>query len=315
MQLKQLEYLVKIAECGSITQASEQLYVSQPSLTKSIMNLEQEYGVQLLVRKPRGIELTADGRSFVHYARRVLTAANALESNFSGAQEAARSRLFLATQQLDFVYDLFLQTYADNQDRNVHYNLVETDRSDVTRQVLDGKADLGLLVRNMSDAKSFLWYTEAKHLDIYVLDQASCCAFVGPRSPYYSRTAISFFEASQCMTIALDMEPQAKQDLYFDNSDTHFNDGQMIFVNTISACERFLTNTDGLLYVSKWTIGCFQNPELHLLQIEQNASGNLLSDNELLWLKRAGEQLNPTELQFIHHLYRYFNKPVPASVR
>lgn len=54
MKMKQLEYLLKIAECGSITKASEQLFVSQPTLTKAVMNLEEEYGVQLLVRKTRG---------------------------------------------------------------------------------------------------------------------------------------------------------------------------------------------------------------------------------------------------------------------
>ena len=70
MKMKQLEYLIKIAECGSISKAAQELYISQPSLTKAISSLEEEFHVQLLLRKPRGVELTIEGKSFLHYARR-----------------------------------------------------------------------------------------------------------------------------------------------------------------------------------------------------------------------------------------------------
>lgn len=82
MQLRQLEYIIKIAESGSITQAAEQLFISHPSLTKSILQLEQEYGIQIFVRKPRGIELTNDGKEFIHYAKAVLTATEMLNQRF-----------------------------------------------------------------------------------------------------------------------------------------------------------------------------------------------------------------------------------------
>ena len=55
MNMKQLEYFIKIAECGSISRAAQELYVSQPSLTKAIGGLEEEFHVQLLLRKPRGV--------------------------------------------------------------------------------------------------------------------------------------------------------------------------------------------------------------------------------------------------------------------
>ena len=69
MKIKQLEYLLEVVECGSISKAAQQLFVSQPSLTKSIMGLEEEYGIQILIRKPRGIELTEEGKRFIHYAQ------------------------------------------------------------------------------------------------------------------------------------------------------------------------------------------------------------------------------------------------------
>ncbi|MBQ5699651.1 MAG: LysR family transcriptional regulator, partial [Lachnospiraceae bacterium] len=50
MQIKQLEYLVKIVENGSISKAAEQLYITQPNLTKAVSSLEKEYGIRLFNR-------------------------------------------------------------------------------------------------------------------------------------------------------------------------------------------------------------------------------------------------------------------------
>ena len=57
MRLVQLEYFIKIAECGSITKAAQELYVSQPSLTKAIASLEAEYDIKLLERTSKGVRI------------------------------------------------------------------------------------------------------------------------------------------------------------------------------------------------------------------------------------------------------------------
>lgn len=308
MRLKQLQYLIKVVECGSITQAAQQLYVSQPSLTKSILSLEEEYHIQILVRKPRGIELTAEGRDFVHYARGVLSAVDALKSNSSGS-EPPKSRLFIATQQLDFVYDLFVQACRYHDSQNLHYNLVETDRNDVVQQVLDGHVDLGLTVRASIDAKNFLWNTEAKRLEVYVIDTAPVFLAVGPDSPLYDRDTVSGEEILPCMQVALDMESQAKQAVHFDATYTHFNKSRIIFCNTVSACEHFLLNTDAVSFVSPWTGGCYKDPRIRIIPVS-----TLDYCNELLWVKRIGEPLSDTESFFISGVYRHLGKQLPPAL-
>lgn len=313
MKIKQLEYLLKVVECGSISKAAQQLFVSQPSLTKAILGLEEEYSIQILVRKARGVELTADGKSFVHYARGVITAAQALESNFFGKEAANRSRLFVATQQLDFIYELFLRTYLQNQDRILHYNLVETDRNDVARQLLDGKVDLGLLVRSNFDAKTYLWYAESKRLNIHVLARSGVFLAVGPFSPYYHRRSITYQEAEQCLHVVLDMEEAATQNLFVDNAHNHFNMNRIIFFNSVGACEHFLLKTDAVMFVARWAVGCFRDRRIRTIPVVSEDSENS-TINELLWIKRAGEPLTPTELQFLKHLYLHFNKQFPVQL-
>lgn len=72
MTLLQLKYIVKIVECGSMNEASHALYVSQPALSSSVKELENELGIEIFTRSSQGIALTVDGAEFLTYARQVL---------------------------------------------------------------------------------------------------------------------------------------------------------------------------------------------------------------------------------------------------
>jgi LysR family transcriptional regulator, hca operon transcriptional activator len=84
VELRHLRYFIAVAEEGSLTLAAERrLHTAQPSLSRQVRDLELEVGVQLLIRSPRGIELTAAGRAFLDHARLAL-------SRVEAAGEAAR---------------------------------------------------------------------------------------------------------------------------------------------------------------------------------------------------------------------------------
>ena len=73
----------------------------------------------------------------------------------------------------------------------------------------------------------------------------------------------------------------------------------MIFFNTVSGCEHFLLNSDAVLFVSKWTVGCFGNPAIRTIPVSLESNLPTGGINELLMVKRAGEQLNETERVFL----------------
>ena len=316
MQIKQLEYIIKIAECGSITQAAEQLFVSQPGLTKSIMQLEEEYGIRIFLRKARGISLTEEGKDFLYYAKSVVAATSSLDKAFAKdtPTEFQKSKLSLASQQLAFLYDVLLQTYQQiHTSQDFHFNVVEADRSGVTRSILNGDVDLGIMVRSTADSKGSPWYKEFKRLEIHVLDRAGVFLCMGPSCPYYERESISFEEAERCTHAALDMEDAAKETLYLHQG--HFNTNRVVFFNTVSACSHFLLHSDAVLYTAKWTAECFQGSGLKIIPVLPAGDGGDFPTNELLWFKRAGEPLTRTELRFINNLYGYFQLPVPEQYR
>ena len=79
MKLQQLKYVVKVAEMGNITEASRRLFVSHPSITAAIHNLEHEMGVAIFERTNKGVVVTSEGETFLGYARQVLEQADLLE--------------------------------------------------------------------------------------------------------------------------------------------------------------------------------------------------------------------------------------------
>lgn len=79
MTLKQLKYIITVAEIGNITEAAKELFISQPSLTSAIKELENEYQITIFNRSNKGIEVTPFGDEFLGYARQLLEQANLIE--------------------------------------------------------------------------------------------------------------------------------------------------------------------------------------------------------------------------------------------
>ena len=69
MTLQQLKYVVTVAETGTITEAANRLYISQPSLTNAIRELEKEMKITIFLRTNKGIILSKEGEDFLGYAR------------------------------------------------------------------------------------------------------------------------------------------------------------------------------------------------------------------------------------------------------
>lgn len=71
MTLQQIKYALTIADCGSMNEAAKELFISQPSLSEAVKELEQEIGLEIFLRSNRGIIITPEGEEFLGYARQV----------------------------------------------------------------------------------------------------------------------------------------------------------------------------------------------------------------------------------------------------
>jgi len=95
MDLRGIRYFVQIAELGSITRAAQHLRIAQPALSRHIHALEDELGVPLLVRLPRGVRLTTAGRQFLEHCQRILRELARAQDGLRSGGAAAQGRVIL----------------------------------------------------------------------------------------------------------------------------------------------------------------------------------------------------------------------------
>ena len=147
MELRHLRYFVAVAEEGSLTVAAKtRLHTAQPSLSRQIHDLELELGVQLLIRGPRGIELTASGRVFLDHARVALLQVEAATEAARRAAQPARSSFaigFLTGYEMDWLPAVMSILRAELPTTEVVIH--SQDSPDLAAGLMRGKLDLAFL--------------------------------------------------------------------------------------------------------------------------------------------------------------------------
>ncbi|MGI6211402.1 MAG: LysR family transcriptional regulator [Anaerovoracaceae bacterium] len=144
LTLQQLKYVVAVAEAGSINQAAEKLFISQPSLSAAIQAIEKNVGRMLFKRSPRGMQLTADGAEFLGYARQVLQQMDMLEDNYRSDQKA-RKRFSVSTQHYTFAANAFVELVKHANYSNYEFSLIEGRTSEIIENVHNMKSELGII--------------------------------------------------------------------------------------------------------------------------------------------------------------------------
>ena len=306
MRLTQLEYFIKVAECGSITRAAKELYISQPTLTKSIANLEAEYDIQLLERVQKGVRLTPKGREFLGYARDVMNSRRVLEETFGKkTEESSVQRFHVASQQFDFLYGLLEQIYKENG-ASMNMMVEETDRGTIVERVSEGIADIGILVLTREDPRFFEMSLKKKQLEVHRLDSSGVYVCMSEKSPLYEKKEITTSDAAQYLHVNLDMDDSMRRKMCQGGIDGSVDGEQLIFCNTINACIHFMRQTGAVLYVPKWVLGSLEKePDMRAVSLKMNDGKPWPLVNHLCWIKRENEDLSILESRFTHLLTEY----------
>ncbi|MFG6278158.1 LysR family transcriptional regulator [Microbacterium sp. 5K110] len=145
--LQQLQSFIEVAAEGSITAAADLLYVSQPTMSAAMKDLEARVGRALLVRSARGITLTADGVEFLGYARQVVEQVALLEQRYLD-RPPSRRLLGVSTQHYSFAVDAFVRMVKASDAAEYEFSLRETRTWDIIEDVRTLRSELGILYRN-----------------------------------------------------------------------------------------------------------------------------------------------------------------------
>lgn len=147
MRIQQLEYLETIVKTGSINEAAKQLFLTQPSLSNAIKELENEMGIQLLIRSKLGVSLTTEGREFMIYARQILDQVHLLDERYH--KQAVRQQAFsVSAQHYAFVVHAFVELLKGVDAQEYQFTLRETETQNILTDLTTFKSELGVLYLN-----------------------------------------------------------------------------------------------------------------------------------------------------------------------
>ena len=190
MTLQQLKYAVTVAECGTISAAAEKLFISQPSLTTAIRELESEMGVTIFSRTNRGVIVSREGEEFLGYARQILSQAQLLQERFSG-REQGEKRFAVSSQHFNFTVLAFSRLVQNFRGPRYSFHFRETTTYEVLEDVSQLRSEVGILALN-EDNERFLRRMFGKlGLEFTELKRVQAELFVSAEHPLAGRRFVT----------------------------------------------------------------------------------------------------------------------------
>ena len=196
MTLQQLKYVTTIANIGSISEAAKRLFVSQPSLTKAIKELEKEMGITIFDLTNKGITVSKEGERFLGYARQVLEQAALLEEQYK-SQSGGKKQFSVSTQHYSFAVNAFVELLKGAEIDQYDVSLRETQTYEIIDDVAHMKSEIGLLYYNDFNRPVLEKLIHTNELTFTELFTAHPHIFIGKTHPLAHKEVVSMDELEE----------------------------------------------------------------------------------------------------------------------
>lgn len=190
MTLQQLKYVTTVAETGTITEAADKLYISQPSLTNAIHELEKEMNIQIFHRTNKGIRLSKEGEDFLGYARQVLEQAAILEDKYKGGG-GGKKQFCVSTQHYSFAVNAFVDLIKEYGQEEYDFSLRETQTYEIIEDVAQMRSEIGILFLNDFNEAVIHKILKSHDLEFHQLFVARPHVFISRTHPLADKSIIT----------------------------------------------------------------------------------------------------------------------------
>lgn len=192
MTLKQLEAVVTIAREGTLTRAAQKMFLTQPSLTSTLQELESELGIQIFLRSRSGVSLTPDGEEFLGYARQILEETQIVKERYDKKNRAKVRRHFaVSTQHYSFAVESFVALLQKYGGSHYEFHLRETQTWQIMDDVSKRRSEIGILYMNSYNETVIRRELHEKDLTFTKLFRARPHVFIGSGNPLAAKDVIT----------------------------------------------------------------------------------------------------------------------------
>lgn len=196
MTLQQLKYVLTVAQEGTMSGAARKLFISQPSLTKAIKELEKEMNITIFDRTNKGVIISKEGEIFLGYARQVLEQASLLEEKYK-QQPGGKQQFCVSTQHYSFAVNAFVDLIKEYGNDQYDFSLRETQTYEIIDDVARMKSELGILYLNDFNKVALKKILKANHLVFQELFVAKPHIFISSAHPLACKKTVTMEELEE----------------------------------------------------------------------------------------------------------------------
>ena len=190
MTLMQMKYAIAVADTKSMNEAARSLFITQPSLSASVKELENEIGIELFKRTNRGITVTPEGEEFLGYARQVVEQYRLIESKYI-EKENVRKKFSVSMQHYSFAVQAFVEMVRQFGMDKYEFAVHETKTYEVIEDVKNFKSEIGILYLNDFNSKVLTKLFTEFGLEFHRLLDCGIYAYMWKGNPLASRESVT----------------------------------------------------------------------------------------------------------------------------
>ena len=269
MRLNQLKYLVELSKHRTISKTAQMLYISQPSLSTAIKELEEELGFDILERSNKGVAFTKRGEMVLKYCQDIIHSVNSIERMGKHMERTRKGYLSIGSVSYIFstvVMDAFLE--MKNRYPELQTSLREENSYDIIELLGRREIDFGIIMMSNIEELKFYQEFEKYNLQFYKLLDIQMHFIVGKRNPLYGRKRATMEELLQYPFLT---RRKLLND-YNRNMLQRYNKNlQFIQIDDGESLKKYLANSEAVsvmpqcsFWQSRYTLG----KELHAIEIE-----------------------------------------------
>ena len=202
MTLQQLKYVIEIANSGSMNEAAKKLFISQPSLSGAMKELESELGFEIFIRSAKGMILTPEGEEFLGYARQVNDQFELLSDHY--LEKESKKKFSVSMQHYSFAVEAFVQVVKQYGMEKFEFAVYETRTDEVIENVKNFKSELGILYVNDFNEKVIHKLLTTNSLEFKELFTCDTFVYLSVDHPLAKQKEISMEELSDYPVLSFD---------------------------------------------------------------------------------------------------------------
>lgn len=193
VKLQQLRYALVISKYGSFNKAAKKLFISQPTLSTAIKELEKEINISIFERTTKGVRPSREGIEFLGYARQIIEQTELLEERYINFKPSVR-QLSISTQHYAFAVNAFVDLIKNYQLDQYEFNLRETKTYEIIDDVRNLRSEIGILYKNQFNEKVLNKLFKDYNLEFHELFTVKPYVFISKSNPLAKKEIIKLEE-------------------------------------------------------------------------------------------------------------------------